>query len=155
MCDFTRPFFGASYPDAACIDGLLYDLDNCDGDGCVYPSSEEIACPKCATADYLARIRQDAEEDIPQAGSMATPAAVWEAAVTLCLEENPKAALTALSMVRDFSALDWPDRIDAPHRQPDEPDLKDFVWRDWPWDVPGLSAHVRAAIRAAGGRTSG
>ena len=27
------PFFGASYPDARCIDGYLFDLDKCDENG--------------------------------------------------------------------------------------------------------------------------
>ena len=30
------PYFGASYPDACCIDGYLYDMDDCDDYGNMY-----------------------------------------------------------------------------------------------------------------------
>lgn len=46
------PFFGADYPDARCVDGVLYDLDNCDGEGNLYRPTEEIPCPFCRPNDF-------------------------------------------------------------------------------------------------------
>lgn len=50
------PLFGANYPDATCIDGILYDLDNVGDDGVLIKPLEEIPCPK----EYS----MDSEEDI-------------------------------------------------------------------------------------------
>lgn len=36
------PLFGANYPDATCIDGILYDLDNVGDDGVLIKPLEEI-----------------------------------------------------------------------------------------------------------------
>lgn len=47
------PFFGATYPDATCIDGYLYDLDYCDSDGNLYNPIETIPCPFCNTEKFL------------------------------------------------------------------------------------------------------
>lgn len=46
------PFFGANYPDARCIDGQLYDLDDCDDEGnpCAF---ESIPCPFCRTKEFI------------------------------------------------------------------------------------------------------
>lgn len=52
------PFFGASYPDATCIDGFLWDLDNCDDSGLI-SSGENPPCPFCNTkafVDYYTQI---------------------------------------------------------------------------------------------------
>lgn len=46
------PYFGASYPDARCVDGVLYDLDNCDENGNLYEPTEQIPCPFCRPEDY-------------------------------------------------------------------------------------------------------
>ena len=46
------PFFGASYPDARCIDGFLWDLDKCTEDGNLYGGGEE-PCPFCNTKLYV------------------------------------------------------------------------------------------------------
>lgn len=48
------PFFGASYPDATCIDGELWDLDACD-EGGLYSSGDNPPCPFCRTLDFLDR----------------------------------------------------------------------------------------------------
>ena len=40
------PFFGASYPDARCINGYLWDLDKCDENGNLYGVGD-IPCPFC------------------------------------------------------------------------------------------------------------
>jgi len=48
MCDYQGYEFGAgSYPDSVCIDGRLYDADNCDNDGNLYEPGEDIPCPMC------------------------------------------------------------------------------------------------------------
>lgn len=47
------PFFGANYPDACCINGILYDLDKCDNDGNLYIPTEEIPCPFCKTEEFI------------------------------------------------------------------------------------------------------
>lgn len=46
------PFFGATYPDATCIDGFLWDLDKCNEDGSLYGGGE-IPCPCCNTEAYI------------------------------------------------------------------------------------------------------
>jgi hypothetical protein len=46
------PAFGATYPDARCIDGQLYDLDDCDGD-VIYEPLEYKPCPVCQTKGYI------------------------------------------------------------------------------------------------------
>ena len=47
MCDYQGYEFGASYPDSICIDGRLFDADDCDGNGNVFEPSENITCPIC------------------------------------------------------------------------------------------------------------
>lgn len=48
MCSYQGFEFGAgSYPDSVCIDGRLFDADDCDGDGNLYEPMEEIPCPIC------------------------------------------------------------------------------------------------------------
>lgn len=45
------PHFGARYPDAACIDGYLWDLDSGDSDGLT--KGGEDPCPCCNTRAYI------------------------------------------------------------------------------------------------------
>lgn len=45
------PFFGAHYPDATCIDGLLWDLDS--DDGGFLSSGGDIPCPYCNAKEFL------------------------------------------------------------------------------------------------------
>ena len=47
------PLFGANYPDATCIDGILYDLDNVGDDGVLIKPLEEIPCPFCRTEEFI------------------------------------------------------------------------------------------------------
>ena len=47
------PFFGSSYPDARCIDGLLYDLDDCDEHGDLYNPGVDVPCPFCNKEDFI------------------------------------------------------------------------------------------------------
>jgi hypothetical protein len=46
------PFFGASYPDARCVDGELWDLDKCDENG-LYSSGDNPPCPFCNTEAFI------------------------------------------------------------------------------------------------------
>lgn len=48
------PHFGAHYPDAACIDGYLWDLDS--GDGDMLSSGGDDPCPCCNTKYYLSQM---------------------------------------------------------------------------------------------------
>lgn len=52
-CDFEEPYFGASYPDARCIDGFLWDLDSCDEPGGPLHSGGDVPCPQCNHAAWL------------------------------------------------------------------------------------------------------
>ena len=45
------PHFGASYPDATCIDGYLWDLDKCDENG-MYDGGDD-PCPFCNREEYF------------------------------------------------------------------------------------------------------
>ncbi len=47
------PLFGAKYPDAACVDGLLYDLDSYDGQAGGMTSGGDIPCPFCRTEEFI------------------------------------------------------------------------------------------------------
>ena len=47
------PFFGARYPDASCIDGNLYDLDDCDAEGNLYERYEYNPCPFCRKDEFI------------------------------------------------------------------------------------------------------
>ena len=53
MCDYQGYEFGASYPDSVCIDGKLFDADNCDNDGNLYDTGEDIPCPMCDEAGAI------------------------------------------------------------------------------------------------------
>ena len=47
------PFFGAKYPDACCVDGRLFDLDECDDKGNLYEPSDYWPCPFCRTEAFI------------------------------------------------------------------------------------------------------
>ena len=51
MCNIEFPHFGASYPDAHCIDGYLWDMDSYE-DGC-YTVGGDDPCPFCNTEKWL------------------------------------------------------------------------------------------------------
>lgn len=55
------PYFGASYPDACCIDGYLYDMDDC-VDGCLCEMQEKHPCPFCNWDEFKAKWNENAEE---------------------------------------------------------------------------------------------
>ena len=47
------PYWGATYPDACCVDGTLYDLDKCDQNGNLYEPMDDIPCPFCKPEDFI------------------------------------------------------------------------------------------------------
>jgi hypothetical protein len=49
-CDYRGSHFGAPYPDAQCVDGMLWDEDSCDEPGGPLLSGGDIPCPKCNAA---------------------------------------------------------------------------------------------------------
>ncbi len=54
MCDYQGYEFGAGrYPDSLCIDGRLFDADNCDDGGSLYEPMEYIPCPICHRGDAI------------------------------------------------------------------------------------------------------
>ena len=56
------PYFGASYPDATCVDGRLYDLDNCDINGNLYEPGEYSPCPFCRPEEFIEHNGMSREE---------------------------------------------------------------------------------------------
>lgn len=58
-CDFHEPYFGASYPDACCIDGFLWDLDSCHEPGGPLYSGGDTPCPVCNHASWLSGFSDD------------------------------------------------------------------------------------------------
>lgn len=61
MCNIEFPHFGASYPDAHCIDGYLYDMDSYE-DGC-YTIGGDDPCPFCNTEEWLELVLENQEFD--------------------------------------------------------------------------------------------
>lgn len=62
-CDFQEPWFGASYPDACCSDGYLWDLDSCDEPGGPLFIGGDDPCPRCNHEEYLGRVLEDIAEE--------------------------------------------------------------------------------------------
>ena len=56
------PYFGASYPDACCINGYLYDMDDCDDHGNLYEPGEKHPCPFCNWDEFKAQWNENAED---------------------------------------------------------------------------------------------
>lgn len=56
------PHFGAVYPDACCIDGLLWDLDSSDDKGWLTVGGE-VPCPFCNKEGYIDHIKDDCYEN--------------------------------------------------------------------------------------------
>lgn len=50
-CEFS--FFGATYPDARCVGGHLYDMDDCDKNGNLLERDNNIPCPFCDTDEFI------------------------------------------------------------------------------------------------------
>ena len=47
------PFFGATYPDATCIDGKLFDLDSCTNEEEGLTRGGDYSCPFCRREDFV------------------------------------------------------------------------------------------------------
>lgn len=57
------PYFGASYPDACCIDGYLYDMDDLDEEeDCLCKMHEKHPCPFCNWDEFKAKWNENAED---------------------------------------------------------------------------------------------
>ena len=59
------PYFGATYPDATCIDGELWDLDKCDENG-LYSSGDNPPCPFCNTDAFIEHIVTIDEKELEE-----------------------------------------------------------------------------------------
>ena len=46
-CQYMGYEFSAGYIDSQCIDGRLFDCDNCDNEGNLYEPMDYIPCPIC------------------------------------------------------------------------------------------------------------
>jgi hypothetical protein len=58
-CGYQGYEYGAgTYPDSICVDGLLFDADDCDNDGNLYVPEEEMPCPICDKKGAIAFWRQ-------------------------------------------------------------------------------------------------
>lgn len=63
-CGIEFPYFGASYPDARCIDGYLWDMDSgkADEDGVSYSyGGNGYPCPVCNTKEWLEQVIENEE----------------------------------------------------------------------------------------------
>ena len=63
-CGIEFPYFGASYPDAICIDGYLWDMDSGEAyeDGVSYSyGGDDYPCPVCNTKEWLERVMENEE----------------------------------------------------------------------------------------------
>ncbi|MEG0558636.1 MAG: hypothetical protein RR574_19510 [Comamonas sp.] len=53
-CGYTGSHFGATYPDAICIDGELWDLDSCAEPGSsMLHRGGDIPCPVCDPKGFI------------------------------------------------------------------------------------------------------
>lgn len=59
MCNIEFPHFGASYPDAHCINGYLWDMDSYEN-GC-YTIGGDDPCPFCNTEVWLKTVLDNEE----------------------------------------------------------------------------------------------
>lgn len=131
-CGYQAPWFGASYPDGGCIDGVLWDLDSYD-DGLLTVCGD-IPCPACNTTAFLEWARDDAESTVTASynGIATCGAVIWERAIGIARHENREAADAYLATVEPFTAADWPDRQAVYEGRASEHDTFD---RQWPWET--------------------
>ena len=61
MCNIQFPHFGASYPDATCIDGYLWDLDSYENGFLTIGGDDP--CPFCNTEKWLELVLENEEFD--------------------------------------------------------------------------------------------
>lgn len=65
-CNYEGKDFGANYQDSQCINGKLFDLDNCDENGNLYDNDDYMPCPKCQTWGYVNQHFDEGEYLIPR-----------------------------------------------------------------------------------------
>ena len=53
MCNYQGYEFGAAYPDSVCIEGRLFDADDCDDKGNLYDRDDDVPCPMCRREDAI------------------------------------------------------------------------------------------------------
>ena len=53
VCNYQGYEFGARYPDSVCIEGRLFDADNCDENGNLYDRDDDVPCPMCRREDAI------------------------------------------------------------------------------------------------------
>ena len=53
MCEYMGYEFGGGYIDSVCIDGQLFDCDNCDDEGGLYEPMEFVPCPMCSPKEAV------------------------------------------------------------------------------------------------------
>lgn len=117
MCNYEGSHFGASYPDACCIDGRLWDLDSCDEPGGDLFSGGDIPCPECETEAYLYGDLEDYHVLETDGFNTISGAILWEAKVKYAGSLNRDAAIAAIKKngpveTTDFACRktkDWDD----------------------------------------------
>lgn len=58
-CGYQGYEFGARYMDSICVDGVLYDADDCDNDGCLF---EPLVCYPCPLCNQLEAMHSYADD---------------------------------------------------------------------------------------------
>ena len=110
MCDYTGSHFGASYPDACCINGYLWDLDSGDEDG--FTNGGDLPCPACNTAEYLNDAREEAQGTAwgSDMGTLYCGAMIMETAVHRAKLAAPAETEKWISEQEPLATFDWPNR---------------------------------------------
>lgn len=74
-CGYQGYEFGAgTYPDSICVEGRLFDADDCDDRGNLYEPAENIPCPMCepeAAVEYWTERNQRGGGDEKEAAEAA------------------------------------------------------------------------------------
>ena len=111
MCGYTGYHFGAPYPDACCIDGMLWDLDSCDEPGGGLSVGGNDFCPECETERYLFGDLEEYQclaSSFP--GDAYSGAMLLEGKIKLAVETNRDAAITAIRKQSEIETMDFADR---------------------------------------------
>ncbi|WP_038224768.1 hypothetical protein [Vibrio sp. ER1A] len=117
-CGYEGAHFGATYNDATCINGRLWDLDSIDNG--MLTSGGDAACPKCNTEEYLRDAATDLNEGI--SGNNTTNVPIWSSIVSGCRELNPEGTETALRAIGKVSI------ISNFSTEADEPEYRAFIY---------------------------
>lgn len=110
MCSYEGRHFGASYPDAQCIDGYLWDLDSYD-DG-MLTNGGDLPCPACNTDAFLNGAAEDAAGTSWGSAQFEIycGAMLIEGALRTAREAAPEATAAWCRERGTITAWDWPDR---------------------------------------------